>query len=275
MIITGAAPCPVKVLRVFCAAGISVREAYGLTETSPTLTGNTLKPNGTMLGTVGYAIKGVELFIDRSEGDYKTDEGEILAYGPNVMKGYYKKPDVNEKVFKVIDGKKWFCTGDIGKLIKGPGGREFLKITDRKKELLKTSGGKYVAPAPIENRIREEFLVEQMMVIGDKQKFVSALIVPAEEALKSYCAKKEIPWTTLGEIVQHKKVLKRYQKIIDKYNPEFSHIEQVKKFRLIASPWLPIHEDDSDAELTPTLKLKRRVIREKFKAEIDSIYTEA
>ena len=275
MIITGAAPCPVKVLRVFCAAGISVREAYGLTETSPTLTGNTLKPNGTMLGTVGYAIKGVELFIDRSEGDYKTDEGEILAYGPNVMKGYYKKPDVNEKVFKVIDGKKWFCTGDIGKLIKGPGGREFLKITDRKKELLKTSGGKYVAPAPIENRIREEFLVEQMMVIGDKQKFVSALIVPAEEALKSYCAKKEIPWTTLGEIVQHKKVLKRYQKIIDKYNPEFSHIEQVKKFRLIASPWLPIHEDDSDAELTPTLKLKRRVIREKFKAEIDSIYKEA
>ncbi len=275
MIITGAAPCPVKVLRVFCAAGISVREAYGLTETSPTLTGNTLKPNGTMLGTVGYAIKGVELFIDRSEGDYKTDEGEILAYGPNVMKGYYKKPDVNEKVFKVIDGKKWFCTGDIGKLIKGPGGREFLKITDRKKELLKTSGGKYVAPAPIENRIREEFLVEQMMVIGDKQKFVSALIVPAEEALKSYCAKKEISWTTLGEIVQHKKVLKRYQKIIDKYNPEFSHIEQVKKFRLIASPWLPIHEDDSDAELTPTLKLKRRVIREKFKAEIDSIYKEA
>ncbi|MFK7813616.1 MAG: long-chain fatty acid--CoA ligase, partial [Maribacter sp.] len=212
MIITGAAPCPVKVLRVFCAAGINVREAYGLTETSPTLTGNTMEPDGTLLGTVGYAIKGVELLIDSSEGEYKPGEGEILAYGPNVMLGYYKKPNVNEKIFKTIDGKKWFCTGDIGQLIIGPGGREFLKITDRKKELLKTSGGKYVAPAPIENRIREEFLVEQMMVIGDKQKFVSALIVPAEEALKSYCEKKEISWTSLEDIVTHKKVIKRFQK---------------------------------------------------------------
>jgi len=131
-----------------------------------------------------------------------------------------------------------------------------------------------VAPAPIENRMREEFLVEQMMVIGDKQKFVSALIVPAEEALKSYCAKKEIPWTSLHEIIEHKKVLKRYQKLINRYNPEFSHVEQVKKFRLIANPWLAFHEDGADAELTPTLKLKRRVIREKFKNEIASIYTE-
>ncbi|MCL4154198.1 UNVERIFIED_CONTAM: hypothetical protein GTU68_004198 [Idotea baltica] len=274
MIITGAAPCPIKVLRVFCAAGIGVREAYGLTETSPTLTANTLKPNGTLLGTVGYAIKDVELFIDSSEGEYKEDEGEILACGPNVMLGYYKKPEVNKKVFKDINGKKWFCTGDIGKLITGPGGREFLKITDRKKELLKTSGGKYVAPAPIENRIREEFLVEQMMVIGDKQKFVSALIVPAEEALKNYCVKKKIPWSSLSEIIQHEKVVKRYQKIIDKYNPEFSHIEQVKKFKLIAHPWLPVHADGADSELTPTLKLKRRVIREKFKAQILEIYTE-
>ena len=188
------------------------------------------------------------------------------------MIGYYKKPEINAQVFREIDGKRWFSTGDIGKLVKGPTGREFLKITDRKKELLKTSGGKYVAPAPIENRVKEEFLIEQMMVIGDKQKFVSALIVPAEEALKSYCAKKEIPWTNLQEIIQHKKVLKRYQKIITKYNPEFSHVEQIKKFKLIASPWLPFHEDGSDAELTPTLKLKRRVIREKFQNEISSIY---
>ena len=274
MIITGAAPCPVKILRVFCAAGINVKEAYGLTETSPTLTGNTMEPNGTMLGTVGYAIKGVELYIDSTNGDYKEGEGEILASGPNVMLGYYKKPEINKQVFREIEGKRWFCTGDVGKLIKGPGGREFLKITDRKKELLKTSGGKYVAPAPIENRLREAFLVEQMMVIGDKQKFVSALIVPSEEALKSYCSHKKIPWTTLAEMVKDKKVLKRYQNIIDGYNPEFSHIEQIKKFRLIASPWLPFHEDGADAELTPTLKLKRRVIREKFKSEIASIYEE-
>ncbi len=273
-VVTGAAPCPVKIMRVFCAAGIPIREGYGLTETSPTLSVNTMEPDGVMLGTAGPIIEGVEILIDREGGDYKEDEGEILAHGPNIMLGYYKKPEINAQVFCDIDGKRWFRTGDIGKLVKGSTGREFLKITDRKKELLKTSGGKYVAPAPIENRIREEFLVEQMMVIGDKQKFVSALIVPADEALKSYCLKKGIPWTTLHEIITHKKVLKRYQKIIDRYNPEFSHVEQIKKFRLIASPWLPFHEDGSDAELTPTLKLKRRVIREKFMKEIESIYKE-
>jgi len=271
-IITGAAPCPVKIMRVFCAAGIPIREGYGLTETSPTLTVNTLEPYGAMLGTAGPLLEDVEILIDQEGGDYKEGEGEILAYGPNVMLGYYKKPEINAQVFREIDKKRWFCTGDIGKLVKGPNGREFLKITDRKKELLKTSGGKYVAPAPIENRVKEEFLVEQMMVIGDKQKFVSALIVPAEEALKSYCAKKEIPWTSLHEIITHKKVIKRFQKIIDKYNPEFSHVEQIKKIRLIAAPWLPFHQDGAEAELTPTLKLKRRVIRDKFKMEIDEIY---
>lgn len=274
MIITGAAPCPVKILRVFCAAGINIKEAYGLTETSPTLTGNTMEPNGTMLGTVGYAIQGVELYIDSSNGEYKEGEGEILAHGPNVMLGYYKKPEINAQVFKEINGKKWFCTGDVGTLIPGKGGREFLKITDRKKELLKTSGGKYVAPAPIENRVKEDFLVEQIMVVGDKQKFVSALIVPSEPALQSYCAHKKIPWTSLEEMITHKKVRKRYQKIIDSYNPEFSHIEQIKKFVLTPNPWLPFHEDGAEAELTPTLKLKRRVIREKFQQEIASIYAE-
>jgi len=273
-VVTGAAPCTVKIMRVFCAAGIPIREGYGLTETSPTLSLNTMEEDGVLLGTTGPLIHGVEIKIDASDGGYNEDEGEILAHGPNVMEGYYKKPEVNAQVFTEIDGKKWFKTGDIGKLVAGPTGRKFLKITDRKKELLKTSGGKYVAPAPIENRIKEEFLVEQMMVIGDKQKFVSALILPAEEALKSYCAKKDIEWTSMEEIIQHKKVVKRYQKIIDKYNPEFSHVEQIKKFQLVANAWLPFHEDGSIAELTPTLKLKRRVIREKYKVEIESIYAE-
>lgn len=273
-IITGAAPCPIKILRVFCAAGIPIREAYGLTETSPTLTGNSLEPNGTMIGTVGYAIDGVELHIDKTSGEYKEDEGEIMAHGPNVMLGYYQKPEINAEVFKTINGKKWFCTGDIGKLIKGPDGREFLKITDRKKELLKTSGGKYVAPAPIENRIKEDFLVEQMMVIGDKQKFVSALILPSEEALKNWCLHKKMEWTTLDQMIRNEKVIRKYQKVIDSYNPEFGHIEQIKKFKLISTPWLPIHEDGSLAELTPTLKLKRRVIREKYSEEIAAIYRE-
>jgi len=271
-IVTGAAPCPVKIMRVFCAADIPIREGYGLTETSPTLTVNTMEDDGVMLGSGGIAIDGVELFIDQEGGDYKEGEGEILAHGPNVMLGYYKKPEINAQVFREIDKKRWFCTGDIGKIVKGPTGREFLKITDRKKELLKTSGGKYVAPAPIENRVKEEFLIEQMMVIGDKQKFVSALIVPAEEALKSYCEQKEIAWTSLQEIIENEAVLEQYQNIINKFNPEFSHVEQIKKFKLIASPWLPSHEDGSDSELTPTLKLKRRVIREKFKKEIADIY---
>ncbi len=272
LIVTGSAPCPLKIIRVFCAAGINVREAYGLTETSPTLTVNSVKPGGSVIGTVGYAINGVELYIDKSSGEYNEDEGEILAIGPNVMSGYYKKPEINAQVFKEIDGRKWFCTGDIGKLIKGPNGKEFLKITDRKKELLKTSGGKYVAPAPIENRIKENFVIDQIMVIGDKQKFVSALIVPSEDGLKNWCMHKNIKWTNLEDMVKQDRIIAKYQKVIDKYNPEFSHIEQIKKFRLVPAVWLPIHEDDSEAELTPTLKLKRRVIREKYKKEIQEIY---
>ncbi len=272
VIVTGAAPCPVKILRVFSGAGINILEAYGLTETSPTLTGNRMEPGGTMLGTVGYAVDGIELRIESASGEYGEGEGEILAHGPNVMQGYYKKPEVTAQVFKEIDGKKWFCTGDIGKFIPGEGGRQFLKITDRKKELLKTSGGKYVAPAPIENKFREDFLIEQIMVVGEKQKFVSALIVPAEEALKNWCDHKGIEWSSLPEMIQQKKVIAKYQKIIDKLNPQFSHIEQIKKFKLVPSQWLPVHEDQSEAELTPTLKLKRRVIRKKFEQEIAEIY---
>ncbi|MCJ7468172.1 MAG: long-chain fatty acid--CoA ligase [Maribacter sp.] len=273
LIVTGSAPCPLQILRIFCAAGINVREAYGLTETSPTLTINSLEPGGCVIGTVGYVIPGVELYIDKSSGEYKEDEGEILAMGPNVMSGYYKKPEINAQVFKLIDGKKWFCTGDVGKLVKGPGGKEFLKITDRKKELLKTSGGKYVAPAPIENRIKENFIIDQIMVIGDKQKFVSALIVPSEQGLKNWCLHKNIPWTHLEDMIQQDRIIRKYQKVIDAYNPEFGHIEQIKKFRLVPGVWLPIREDGSEAELTPTLKLKRRVIREKYNNEIQEIYS--
>ena len=273
MIVTGAAPCPSKILSVFCAAGIPVREAYGLTETSPTLTVNSIEPGGAFIGTVGYAIPGVSLKIDPSDGNYAENEGEILAHGPNVMQGYYKKPEINAKVFKEVDGKKYFCTGDIGKLIKGKSGIEFLKITDRKKELLKTSGGKYVAPAPIENKMKEDFLIEQMMVVGDKQKFVTALIVPAEVSLKNWCEHKKLDWTSLDEMIQNEAVIAKYEKVIGLYNPQFSHIEQVKKFKLISSSWLPVHEDGAAAELTPTLKLKRRVIREKFKQEIEDLYS--
>lgn len=272
LVVTGAAPCPVKIMQVFCAAGIPIREGYGLTETSPTLTVNTLEKDGAMLGSVGPLLKGVEILIEKEGGDYRPGEGEILAYGPNIMMGYYKKPEINAKVFSEINGKKYFRTGDIGKLVTSKSGKIFLKITDRKKELLKTSGGKYVAPAPIENRMKEDFMIEQMMVVGDKMKFVSALIVPSEPALKNWCSQNNISWTSLEEIIKNPNVQKRYQEIIDKYNPEFSHIEQIKKFCLVSKPWESTKTDGSESELTPTMKLKRRVIREKYQKDIEGIY---
>jgi len=272
-IVTGAAPCPVKIMKVFSAAGVPIREGYGLTETSPTLTVNTYEPNGALAGTVGRPIEGVEILIDRSEGDYRDGEGEILACGPNIMQGYYNKPAKNAEVFKDIDGKTWFKTGDVGKMVKGPGGHDFLKITDRKKELLKTSGGKYVAPAPIENKFKEDFLIEHMMVVGEKRKFVSAVLVPSEEALQAWCKDNDVAWTNLAAVCKNEKVIARYQEIVNQFNPLFSHIEQIKKFTLLPTTWDAVKEDGSTAELTPTMKLKRRVVREKFDKEISEMYS--
>ena len=273
-ILTGAAPCPVKMAQVFSAAGIPIREGYGLTETSPGLTIGRYDKGGALLGTVGPALPGVDIIIDPSDGHYREGEGEILAKGDNIMQGYYNKPDATAAVFKEMDGATWFCTGDVGKFVKGPDGSQFLKITDRKKELLKTSGGKYVAPAPIENKMKEDFLVEQIMVIGDKRKFVSAIIVPAEEALKDWCENNGVSWSSCSEAIKDDKVIAAYQAVIDRFNPEFSHIEQVKKFELVASQWEPIKTDGTAAELTPTMKLKRRVIREKYADIIDGIYAD-
>lgn len=155
-IVTGSAPCPQKIARVFSAAGVPIREGYGLTETSPVLTVNRFSEGGALLGTVGLPIDDVEIKI--------AEDGEILAKGPNIMQGYYKEPD---KTAEVMSGDGWFHTGDVGTFITAPNGKKFLKITDRKKELLKTSGGKYVAPAPIESKFRESFFVEQIMVVGE------------------------------------------------------------------------------------------------------------
>ncbi len=272
-IATGAAPCPVKIMKVFSAAGVPIREGYGLTETSPTLTINTFEKNGALAGTVGRPIEGVEILIDASEGEYRNGEGEILACGPNIMQGYYNKPAKNAEVFKDIDGKTWFKTGDVGKMVKGPGGHDFLKITDRKKELLKTSGGKYVAPAPIENKFKEDFLIEHMMVVGEKRKFVSAVLVPSAEALQAWCKQNDVAWTSLADVCKNEKVIARYQEIVNQFNPLFSHIEQIKKFTLLPTTWDAVKEDGSTAELTPTMKLKRRVVREKFEKEINEMYS--
>ncbi|MFT5164802.1 MAG: long-chain acyl-CoA synthetase [Saprospiraceae bacterium] len=271
-ILTGAAACPAKMIRVFSAAGVPVREGYGLTETSPGLTIGRYDEGGAIIGTVGMALPNVELMIDTSDGNYREGEGEILARGPNIMQGYYGQPDKTAEVMKDIDGERWFCTGDIGKFVPGVGGKQFLKITDRKKELLKTSGGKYVAPAPIENKFKEDFLIEQIMVVGEKQKFVSALIVPAVEALKDWCEENDVDWSGCEAAIKNVKVLAHYQQVINQFNPEFSHVEQIKKFKLLNTNWEAVKTDGSVAELTPTMKLKRRVILEKYENEINQMY---
>lgn len=270
-ILTGAAACPTKMKQVFSAAGVPIREGYGLTESSPGLAIGRYDKNGAIMSAIGPALSTVELFIDTSDGNYKPGEGEILAAGDGIMMGYHNNEKATNDVILEKDGKRWLKTGDIGKLIK-VNGIDMLKITDRKKELLKTSGGKYVAPAPIESRFKENFLIEQIMVIGEKQKFVSALILPAEEALKDWCLNNAVEWTGMEDAVKNEKVTAEFQRICDGYNPEFSHIEQIKKFKLLTAQWEPMKGDGSDAELTPTLKLKRRVIRDKHQSDIANIY---
>lgn len=270
-IVTGAAACPVKIARVFSAAGIPIREGYGLTEAAPGLAISRFDEGGARLGCVGPALNNVTLMLDTA-GDFKPGEGEILASGPNIMMGYYRQPEATAAMITEIDGVRWLRTGDVGTFVEGPNGRRFLKITDRKKELLKTSGGKYVAPAPIEARLKEEFLVEQAMVVGEQQRFVSALIVPSKEGLQDLCKKKGVNWLGISDAIRHPDIIGEYQAIVDRINPGFSHVEQIKKFCLLDSEWAPMKSDGSQAELTPTLKLKRRVIQEKHAREIRDMY---
>jgi long-chain acyl-CoA synthetase len=188
-----------------------------------------------------------------------ADDGEILVKGPNVMMGYYKEPQLTADVMK--DG--WFHTGDVGEMVDG----KFLKITDRKKEMFKTSGGKYVAPQVMENRFKESMLIEQLCVIGDNRRFPAALITPSFENLREWCARHEIPYSTDEQMVKNEKVIDKFQSEIDRFNEQFGQWERVKKFVLLPRPW-----GIESGELTPTLKLKRRVINDKYAAEIEAIY---
>lgn len=269
---TGAAACPAKIARVFSAAGVPITEGYGLTETSPVLTLNHFYGEGNKIGTVGIPLDICDIRIDSSEGEYASGEGEIIAAGPNIMQGYYKQPEQTAAVFKEIDGKTFFKTGDIGKFVDGPKGVKFLKITDRKKELLKTSGGKYIAPAPIEALLKEDFLIEHAMVVGDNMKFTSALIVPAVDALQVWCKENDVNFTNVDDLVHNEKVRSKFQTIVDNVNKNFSHIEQVKAFTLVKGNWEPIKIDGTESELTPTMKLKRRVILYKYAKDIELMY---
>ena len=253
-IVTGAAACQVRLLRIFTAAKIVVMEGYGLTETSPVISVNRFDPSGRRFGTVGQGIKNVEVKL--------AEDGEICCRGSNVMMGYYKRPDLTAEC---IDNENWFHTGDIGTWVEG----NFLKITDRKKEIFKTSGGKYVAPQPIENKMKESPFIEQMMVVGPERKFTAALIVPAFANLKSWCEKNGIPHQSNDEMISSPRVQEHYKSIVEKFNVQFNHIEQVKKFELLNAEWTI-----DGGELTPTLKLKRKVITEKYSDAIERIYAE-
>ncbi len=250
-IITGGAACQVKLLRIFNAAGVNVYEGYGPTENSPVICVNRQEKGGTKFGTVGPPITGIEVKL--------ADDGEILVSGPCVMKGYYKRPDLTAET--VIDG--WLLTGDIGVWDEN----KFLKITDRKKELFKTSGGKYVAPQPIENKLKESPFVEQVMIVGAEKKFVGALIVPSFATLAEWMREKNIPFTTNEDVVNHPKVLELYRGLVESFNTYFNHVEQVKKFELLPREWTI-----ETGEMTPKMSLKRKVVMEKFKDAIERIY---
>jgi long-chain acyl-CoA synthetase len=250
-IVVGSSACPLKLERIFTAANIVIMEGYGLTETSPVIAVNCYQKSDRKFGTVGRLLSGVQVKI--------APDGEILCKGPNVMLGYYKNPELTAEVLE--DG--WFHTGDIGELDKD----SFLKITDRKKEIFKTSGGKYVAPLPIENKMKENYFIEQMMVVGSERKFVAALIVPSYTHLKPWCKENDVTFSSNSELVKDARVIELYQSIINTYNPEFNHVEQVKKITLLPDEW-----SIDSGELTPTGKMKRKVITEKYKAAIDKMY---
>ncbi|MDN3547508.1 AMP-dependent synthetase/ligase [Mucilaginibacter aquaedulcis] len=251
-IVIGSSACPIKLEKIFTAAKMVVLEGYGLTETSPVIAVNRYEESGRKFGTVGQLLSGVEVKI--------ADDGEILVKGDNIMAGYYKNPEMTAEV--ITDGG-WFHTGDIGEL----DANGFLKITDRKKEIFKTSGGKYVAPLPIENKMKENYFIEQMMVVGAERKFTAALIVPSYTHLKPWCIKNDIPVNSHREMINDSRVVELYQSIINGFNPEFNHVEQVKKVTLLPDEW-----SIDSGELTPTGKMKRKVITEKYKGQIDKMY---
>lgn len=245
---SGAAALQPRLARVFWAAGIKILEGYGLTETSPIVTAT--RPNDPKIGHVGSTVEGVSIKLGK--------DGEILCKGPNLMMGYYKNPDLTNEVIK--DG--WFHTGDIGQIENG-----YLRITDRKKELFKTSGGLYIAPQIIENKLKESILIEQVMVVGEGKKFPAALIVPNFEKLSEIASNNFILFSDFEELVADEKIIKIFQDEIDQLNKHLGKWEKIKQFRLMKDPWTP--ETD---ELTPTLKLKRRVIMDKYADHVQDIY---
>ena len=254
LIISGGAALQERLARVFWAAGIKVLEGYGLTETSPVIAVNSWKDEDVKFGTVGRVLNNLDVKI--------ASDGEILVKGPSITKGYYNNDEATKEAF-TEDG--YFHTGDIGELTSDG----FLRITDRKKEMFKTAGGKYVAPQVIENKLMESTLIAQVMVIGENQRFPAALIVPAYEELEKYAKHKGITFNGKEDLIEKPEILAKYEQVISQAMANFGHWEQVKKFKLLPKEW------SIDAgELTPKLSLKRKVILQKNEDIVKSIYAE-
>lgn len=251
-IITGSSAIQPRMIRLFTAAGMNIYEGYGLSETSPVIAVNDPKHGYVRLGTVGPILKGVEVSF--------ADDGEILARGSGIMMGYYKDPEYTSQV---IDPDGWFHTGDVGVLVQD----RYLKITDRKKDIFKLSGGKYIAPQILENKFRESEYIEQIMVVGENEKSPSALISPNFNTLHYWALKYKLHYRDNSQLLQMPEVQKKYKEIIDLYNKDFAPHEQIKAFRLIAEEWTM-----NNGLLSPTLKLKRNVLLAKYKPLIDEIY---
>ncbi len=250
-IVSGGAACQVRLIRIFTAAQIPIMEGYGLTETSPVISVNRWNEKERMFGTVGPLIEGINVKI--------ADDGEILCKGPNVMIGYYKHPELTAEVME----NDWFKTGDIGIMINN----KFLKITDRKKEMFKTSGGKYVAPLPIESKLKESMYIENVMVIGAEQKYTGALIIPSYSNLKVWCKANNIDFTSGNEVIRNNVVIEFYKDLVGSFNKYFNNVEQIKKFELLSHEW-----SVDTGELTPKMSLKRKVIMEKYRSAVERIY---
>ncbi|MBK7030735.1 MAG: long-chain fatty acid--CoA ligase [Bacteroidales bacterium] len=252
VMVSGGAALQPRLARIFWAAGIPVLEGYGLTETSPVISVNNFEENGVKFGTVGPVISNVQVEI--------APDQEIICKGPSLMMGYYKEPEITSAA---IDSNGWFHTGDLGRI--EPEGQ--LKITGRKKEIFKTSFGKYISPELIENKFKESHFIDALIVVGENQKYAAALIVPDFAFLKSWCARKEIPYTTDTEMVQNERIQNRVGKEISKFNKFFGATEQIKAFDILDKEWTV-----ETGELTASLKLRRLFIQEKYGTRIDRLF---
>jgi long-chain acyl-CoA synthetase len=252
-VVSGGAALQPRIARVLGMAKMLNLEGYGLTETSPVIAVNNPAKKEMKIGTVGPILEGFEVKF--------AEDGEILCKGPGVMQGYYKAPDLTAEVF---DEEGWFHTGDIGIFEDG----KYLKITDRKKEIFKLSGGKYIAPQMIENKLKTSNLIEQVMVIGANEKFASALISPNFPLLHDWCAEHKIHFNHNSELIKHPRIIEEIQKEVGIINKTLGSHEQISRIRLVCDEWTP-----ATGELSPTLKLRRNVVAEKYKDLIDDIYS--